>query len=58
MSFNFGPTLTAWLARNEPELLTYIVEADRVSCEQHAGYGNAIAVGLWACDPSFGKSTG
>ena len=43
MSFNFGPTLTAWLARNEPELLTHIVEADRVSCEQHAGYGNAIA---------------
>ena len=43
MSFNFGPTLTAWLARYEPELLTHIVEADRVSCEQHDGYGNAIA---------------
>ena len=43
MSFNFGPTLTAWLARNEPELLTHLVEADRISCEQHAGYGNAIA---------------
>ncbi|MBM4255380.1 MAG: DUF3536 domain-containing protein [Deltaproteobacteria bacterium] len=43
MSFNFGPTLTAWLERNEPDLLTHIVEADRESCGQHDGYGNAIA---------------
>ena len=43
ISFNFGPTLTAWLARHEPELLTHIVEADRLGCERHAGYGNAIA---------------
>src|SRR5215470_3790431 len=43
MNFNFGPTLTAWLARSEPELLTHLVEADRVSCERHAGHGNAIA---------------
>jgi alpha-amylase/alpha-mannosidase (GH57 family) len=43
MSFNFGPTLTAWLERHEPELLSLIVEADRVSCEKHSGYGNAIA---------------
>jgi len=43
MSFNFGPTLTAWLARSEPELLACLVEADHVSREQHAGHGNAIA---------------
>lgn len=43
MSFNFGPTLTAWLARSEPELLACLVDADRVSCERHSGHGNAIA---------------
>lgn len=43
LSFNFGPTLTAWLARHEPELLAQIIEADHVSCAQHTGYGNAIA---------------
>lgn len=43
ISFNFGPTLTAWLARSEPELLARLVEADRVSREQHSGHGNAIA---------------
>jgi alpha-amylase/alpha-mannosidase (GH57 family) len=43
MSFNFGPTLATWLERHEPELLAHVVEADRVSCRKHAGYGNAIA---------------
>lgn len=43
MSFNFGPTLTAWLARNEPALLAHLVEADRTSCERHSGHGNAMA---------------
>jgi alpha-amylase/alpha-mannosidase (GH57 family) len=43
LSFNFGPTLTSWFARHEPELLTEIVAADRVSQERHAGHGNAIA---------------
>src|SRR5689334_16427721 len=31
INFNFGPTLTAWLARHEPELLTHLIEADRIS---------------------------
>lgn len=43
LSFNFGPTLCAWFARHEPELLAEIVEADRLSCERHAGHGNAVA---------------
>lgn len=43
LSFNFGPTLNAWLARHEPDLLNHIIEADRISCERHAGHGNAIA---------------
>jgi alpha-amylase/alpha-mannosidase (GH57 family) len=43
LSFNFGPTLTAWFARHEPALLHRIVEADRLSRRRHAGHGNAIA---------------
>lgn len=43
LSFNFGPTLMSWFARHEPALLTEIVAADRVSQQQHAGHGNAIA---------------
>ena len=43
LSFNFGPTLTSWFARYEPELLTQIIAADRLSQERQAGHGNAIA---------------
>lgn len=43
LSFNFGPTLTAWFARYAPDLLTHIIEADRISREQHTGHGNGIA---------------
>jgi alpha-amylase/alpha-mannosidase (GH57 family) len=43
LSFNFGPTLISWFARREPELLTQIIAADRLSQAQHAGHGNAIA---------------
>ncbi len=43
LSFNIGPTLCAWFARHEPDLLEQIVTADRLSCERHAGHGNALA---------------
>ncbi|MBI3300756.1 MAG: DUF3488 domain-containing protein, partial [Deltaproteobacteria bacterium] len=43
LSFNFGPTLCAWFARQAPELLNQIVAADRLSRERHAGHGNALA---------------
>jgi len=43
LSFNFGPTLTAWFARHAADLLAHIIDADRVSREQHAGHGNGIA---------------
>ena len=43
LSFNFGPTLLTWIARQEPDLLARIVEADRLSCERYAGHGNALA---------------
>ncbi|MGE0826861.1 MAG: DUF3536 domain-containing protein [Candidatus Binatia bacterium] len=43
LSFNFGPTLTVWLARYEPDLLAALVTADRQSRERLRGHGNAIA---------------
>ncbi len=43
ISFNVGPTLFAWLARERPGVAAKIVEADRASVRAHGGHGNAIA---------------
>ncbi|HKA53897.1 MAG TPA: DUF3536 domain-containing protein, partial [Candidatus Binatia bacterium] len=43
LSFNVGPTLCAWFARHEPDLLEQIVAADRLSRARRAGHGNALA---------------
>lgn len=43
MSFNFGPTLLAWLADNEREVYRSILEADRESQARFSGHGSAIA---------------
>jgi alpha-amylase/alpha-mannosidase (GH57 family) len=43
ISFNVGPTLFAWLARERPEVAAQIVEADRASVRARGGHGNAIA---------------
>jgi alpha-amylase/alpha-mannosidase (GH57 family) len=43
MSFNFGPTLLAWLAEFAPDVLAGIVEGDRESRDVHGGHGNALA---------------
>jgi len=43
MSFNFGPTLLDWIARNDSETLDRILEADRDSRKDQGGHGNAIA---------------
>jgi len=43
MSFNFGPTLSRWLAEHEPEVHGAIVEADRLSRLRRRGHGNALA---------------
>lgn len=43
MSFNFGPTLLSWLERHRPGVYTQIIEADRLSRQEHNGHGNAIA---------------
>jgi alpha-amylase/alpha-mannosidase (GH57 family) len=43
MSFNFGPTLLAWLARHEAATLERIVAADSRSRRRFGGHGNALA---------------
>jgi len=44
MSFNFGPTLLSWLERHAPETYSAVVSADRASCAQLDGHGNAMAM--------------
>ncbi len=43
ISFNFGPTLLAWLERAHPETYASILRADAESVRRHDGHGNAIA---------------
>jgi alpha-amylase/alpha-mannosidase (GH57 family) len=43
ISFNFGPTLLAWLAYKSPELYENIIAADRMSRETFSGHGSAMA---------------
>lgn len=43
VSFDFGPTLLAWLERESPETYARIIAADLESVGRHRGHGNAIA---------------
>ncbi|MGD9364493.1 MAG: DUF3536 domain-containing protein [Desulfobacteraceae bacterium] len=43
MSFNFGPTLLAWLAANAPDIYQTILQADAHSRKRFSGHGSAIA---------------
>jgi len=43
ISFNFGPTLLAWMQECAPEVMAAIVQADRESRERFAGHGSALA---------------
>jgi len=43
ISFNFGPTLLAWLAAKAPEVYNNIQAADRISQEIFSGHGSALA---------------
>src|SRR5258706_858510 len=43
ISFNFGPTLVAWMAEAAPDLHAAIVEADRQSRDRFSGHGSALA---------------
>ena len=43
ISFNFGPTLLAWLEEHEAGVYEKIIQADRQSRERFSGHGSAIA---------------
>lgn len=43
ISFNFGPTLLAWLRSHTPDVYEKILEADRESQKTFSGHGSAIA---------------
>lgn len=43
ISFNFGPTLLAWLELYAPDVYEAILRADRRSAERFGGHGSAIA---------------
>lgn len=43
VSFNFGPTLLAWLKQHSPWTYRSIVEADKKSRQNRSGHGNALA---------------
>lgn len=45
ISFNFGPTLLAWMESRDPGTYQAILQADRESRERFAGHGNALAQG-------------
>ena len=42
ISFNFGPTLLAWMAAEAPEVYDAVLRADALS-RQRSGFGNAMA---------------
>ena len=42
LSFNFGPTLLAWMEREAPEVYARVLQADAASADR-LGHGNAIA---------------
>ena len=43
ISFNFGPTLLAWLEQKEPEVYHSVLRADALSRERFSGHGSALA---------------
>jgi len=43
ISFNFGPTLLAWLERQAPDVYRSILDADRESGRLFGGHGSALA---------------
>jgi alpha-amylase/alpha-mannosidase (GH57 family) len=45
ISFNFGPTLLAWLERHDPATYAAILAADRASRQRFSGHGSALAQG-------------
>ncbi|HUF78957.1 MAG TPA: DUF3536 domain-containing protein [Thermoanaerobaculia bacterium] len=43
MSFDFGPTLLAWMEAARPEVYRAVLEADRRSIQRFGGHGSAMA---------------
>ncbi|MEW6458955.1 MAG: DUF3536 domain-containing protein [Bacillota bacterium] len=43
ISFNFGPTLLAWLETGAPDVYRAVIEADRDSRQFFSGHGSALA---------------
>jgi len=43
ISFNFGPTLLAWMEKSDPEIYQAILNADRESQDKFSGHGSAMA---------------
>ncbi|MFO1501976.1 MAG: DUF3536 domain-containing protein [Verrucomicrobiota bacterium] len=43
ISFNFGPTVLAWMKDKMPDIHQAIVDADRLSRERFSGHGSALA---------------
>jgi alpha-amylase/alpha-mannosidase (GH57 family) len=43
ISFNFGPTLIAWLEQNSPAVYQAILAADTDSQQRYSGHGSALA---------------
>ncbi len=43
MSFNFGPTLLAWMEKSTPDVYRAILEADQQSQINFSGHGSALA---------------
>jgi alpha-amylase/alpha-mannosidase (GH57 family) len=43
ISFDFGPTLLAWMEKSNPDVYRAIIEADRQSRDNFSGHGSAMA---------------
>jgi len=43
ISFNFGPTLLAWMEEHEPDVIAAVLEADKESRDRFSGHGSALA---------------
>ena len=43
ISFNFGPTLLAWMEQHAPECYRLVLDADRESAQRFSGHGSALA---------------
>src|SRR4030043_351165 len=43
ISFDFGPTLLAWMEANAPDTYKIILEADELSQKTFSGHGSALA---------------